>query len=94
MTVLLTLIRMETVASAVTFLVVLVILSGLVHRWYFEATGEGDTEESERPGTGAGFPLASWRYVYDVDKADANREITSVQQQAEDLAEAERKARR
>ena len=88
------LIRTGTVASTVTFLVALVILVGLVYRWYAESTGDGNTEESERSGASAGFPLASWRYVYDVDKADANREIASVQQQADDLTEADTKARR
>ena len=81
-------------ASTVTFLVALAILVGLVYRWYSESTGDGTTEESARSWASAGFPLASWRYVYDGDKADANREIASVQQQADDLTEADTKARR
>lgn len=93
MAVLFTLIQMETVASAVTFLAVLAVLVGLGYRWRFRPNDD-NTEESEQAGTGAGFPLASWRYVYDVDKADANREIASVQQQAEDLSEADKKSRR
>lgn len=94
MAVLFTLIQMETVASAVTFLAVLAVLIGLVYRWRSGSNGDGNTEENDQAGTNPGFPLASWRYVYDVDKADANREIASVQQQAEDLAEADKKARR
>lgn len=88
------LIPIGTVASAATAVVVLVIVVGLIYRWYADSTDDGNTEENEQSGMTAGFPLASWRYIYDVDKADANREITSVQQQAEDLAEAERNARR
>lgn len=84
--------QLGVVASATTSIVVLAILVGLVYRWHSGATDEGDTEEGEQ--SGMGFPLASWRYVYDVDKADANREIASVQQEAEDLAEADREARR
>lgn len=81
------------IASALTSAVVLFVLASLVYRWYSGSTDDG-TAEDEQSGTAAGFPLASWRYVYDVEKADANREIASVQQQADDLAEAEREARR
>lgn len=94
MAVLLVLIQMGTVVSAVTFLTVLAVLASLVYRWRSGSNGDGNTDENDQAGTAAGFPLASWRYVYDVDKADANREIASVQQQAEDLAEADKKSRR
>lgn len=80
-------------ASASTALVVVGVLTGLVYRWYRESSSDAGSAESEQERT-VGFPLASWRYVYDVEKADASREMASVRQQAEDLAEADREARR
>ena len=85
-------IQMEVLVGASTALVVLAVLAGLVYRWYGESPADGEAG-SEREGA-IGSPLASWRYVYDVEKADANREIADVQQQAEELSEAERKFRR
>ena len=52
-----------------------------------DATGR-PTESTEGP------PLESWRSVYDVDKAEADREIAAVRKQARDLAEADNEARR
>ncbi|PSQ14514.1 hypothetical protein BRC98_00335 [Halobacteriales archaeon QS_7_68_65] len=52
-----------------------------------DATGR-PTESTEGP------PLESWRSVYDVDKAEADREIAAVRKQASDLAEADNEARR
>jgi hypothetical protein len=86
-----------TLASAVTSLVVLAALIGLVYRWVAGSDGDdggdGDADGDSGSGATAG-PLASWRSVYDVEKADANREVAAVQQQAEDLAEADEGARR
>ena len=84
-------IQMGALAGASTALVVLAVLAGLCYRWYGESPTDGEAG-SEREGA-VGSPLASWRYVYDVEKADANREIADVQQQAEELSEAERKSR-
>jgi high-affinity Fe2+/Pb2+ permease len=86
-------IQTGTVAGAITALVVVGVLAGLVYRWHAESSSDaGSGAESEQEGA-VGFPLASWRYVYDVEKADASREIAAVQQQAEELSEAERKSR-
>jgi high-affinity Fe2+/Pb2+ permease len=85
-------IQLETIAGASTALVVAGVLVGGVYRWYSKsaaADDEGDGEQKE-----VGFPLASWRYVYDVEKANAGREIAAVQEQAEDLSEVDREARR
>jgi hypothetical protein len=86
-------IQMGAVAYAATALVVLAVLVGVVYRRHSESSSGDAGAENERDGA-VGFPLASWRYVYDVEKADASREIAAVQQQAEELSEAERKFRR
>jgi high-affinity Fe2+/Pb2+ permease len=85
-------IQIGAVVGASTALVVVGVLAGLVYRWHTESSSDAGSAESEQEGA-VGFPLASWRYVYDVEKADASREIAAVQQQAEDLSEAERKSR-
>jgi hypothetical protein len=82
----------ETVAGASTALVVVGVLAGLVYRWYVGSSSGDGNAESEQEGA-VGFPLASWRYVYDVEKADASREIAAVQRQAEELSEVERESR-
>ena len=62
---------------------------------YRRISGASDTEPKEaNPETAEGPPLESWRHVYDIDKAAADREITAVQEQAADLAEADEEARR
>lgn len=83
-------IQMEILAGASTPLVVLAVLAGFVYRWY--AGSSSDEAEREQEGA-VGVPLASWRYVYDVEKPDVNREIAAVQQQAEELSEVERQSR-
>jgi hypothetical protein len=66
----------------------------LGYRAVTESSSEdAEPEDGEQSTKATGFPLASWRYVYDVDKAEASREMASVNQQANDLAEAEKKAR-
>ncbi|EMA55265.1 MULTISPECIES: hypothetical protein [Halococcus] len=77
-------------AAIATLVVGFVIV--LVYRWF---AGANDAETKEvNPETSEGPPLESWRHVYDVDKAAADREITAVQEQASDLAEADNEARR
>ncbi|WP_079977628.1 hypothetical protein [Halococcus sediminicola] len=83
-------VQMEVLAGTGTALVVLAVLAGFVYRW--DVKSSSDDTEHEQEGA-VGTPLASWRYVYDVEKADANREIAAVQQQAEELSEAERQSR-
>ena len=83
-------VQMEVLAGTGTALVVLAVLAGFVYRW--DVKSSSDDAEREQEGA-VGAPLASWRYVYDVEKADANREIAAVQQQAEELSEAERQSR-
>ena len=83
-------VQMGVLAEASTALVVLAVLAGFVYRWCAESSSDEAKREQE---SGVGAPLASWRYVYDVEKADANREIAAVQQQAEELSEAERQSR-
>ncbi|EMA42480.1 hypothetical protein [Halococcus saccharolyticus] len=62
---------------------------------YRRVTRTADADTAERPAESTeGPPLESWRHVYDVDKAAADREITAVQEQAADLAEADEEARR
>lgn len=85
-------VQMEVLAGTSTALVVLAVLAGFVYRWYDESSSGDGGAENEREGA-VGFPLASWRYVYGVEKADASREIAAVQQQAEELSEAERQSR-
>jgi len=80
-------------AEVLSFAMVLVIF-GLGYRAVTESSSEdAEPEDGEQSAKATGFPLASWRYVYDVDKAEASREMASVNQQANDLAEAEKKAR-
>ena len=83
-------VQMEVLAGTGTALVVLAVLAGFVYRW--DVKSSSDDAEHEQEGA-VGAPLASWRYVYDVEKADANREIAAVQQQAEELSEVERQSR-
>lgn len=85
-------IQLGAIAGASTVLVVAGVLVGLVYRWDSESSAADDEGDEEQEGVG--FPLASWRYVYDIEKANAGREIAAVQQQAEDLSEADREARR
>lgn len=85
-------IQLEAIAGASIALVVAGVLVGVVYRWYSEsaaADDEGDGKQEE-----VGFPLASWRYVYDVEKADTGREIAAVQEQAEEFSEVDREIRR
>ena len=85
-------IQIEAVAGASTALVVLAVFAGLVYRWSVASSSDEGNGESEQEGA-VGFPLASWRYVYDVEKVDASREIAAVQRQAEELSEVERESR-
>ncbi|EMA42873.1 hypothetical protein C448_10367 [Halococcus morrhuae DSM 1307] len=85
--------QLEAIAGASTALVVAGVLVGIVYRWYSKSAAANDKGEREEQ-EGVGFPLASWRYVYDVEKANAGREIAAVQEQAEDISEAGREARR
>jgi hypothetical protein len=85
-------IQLETIAGASTALVVAGVLVGVVYRWYSKFAADDDEGDGEQEGVG--FPLASWRYVYDIEKANAGREIAAVQEQAEDISEADREARR
>jgi hypothetical protein len=85
-------IQLGAIAGASTVLVVAGVLVGLVYRWDSESSAADDEGDGEQEGVG--FPLASWRYVYDIEKADAGREIAAVREQAEDLSEVDREARR
>lgn len=66
-------------------------LSYAVIRWWL-SNDEGKSPE-QQPEESYGYPLASWRYVYDLDKAGTKREMESVHEQAETLSEADQKRR-
>ena len=77
-----------TNAAIVSLILALVVALG-----YRRVAGaDGDADATGRPTEGP--PLESWRSVYDVDKAEADREIAAVRKQASDLAEADNEARR
>lgn len=63
-------------------------------RWWAIRRDTGQSPPERRPEESHGYPLASWRYVYDLDKAEADRAVKSVNQQAETLSEAEKRRRR
>ncbi|WP_049901772.1 hypothetical protein [Halococcus agarilyticus] len=87
------LIQIGALANAAVATLVLALVIALGYRRI--AGADGNANASERPSESTeGPPLESWRHVYDVDKADADREITAVQEQASDLAEADNEARR
>ena len=65
-----------------------------VFRWWAIRRGSGESPPAQRPEESHGYPLASWRYVYDLDKAEADRAVKSVNEQAETLSEAEKQRRR
>ncbi|AFK20188.1 hypothetical protein E6P09_14220 [Haloferax mediterranei ATCC 33500] len=65
-----------------------------VHRWRAIRRGEESEPPQDRSEDSRGYPLASWRYVYDLDKAAADREVASVHEQAETLADVEQKRRK
>ncbi|WP_411964137.1 hypothetical protein [Haloferax sp. YSMS24] len=60
-------------------------------RWWTLRTDEETPPPERRPEESHGYPLASWRYVYDLDKAEADRAVRSVNEQAETLSEAEKR---
>ncbi|SEL48134.1 hypothetical protein [Haloferax larsenii] len=72
-------------------LVVAFTVGGL--RWWSLRSDEDAHPPERQPEESHGYPLASWRYVYDLDKPDAKRAVDSVNDQAETLAEAEKKRR-
>ncbi|MFC7128425.1 hypothetical protein [Haloferax chudinovii] len=79
------------------FVVVVLLILGLgvgAGRWWSIRRGGESEPAADRPEESHGYPLASWRYVYDLDKSDAKREVASVNEQAETLADAEQKRRR
>ncbi|ELZ96122.1 hypothetical protein C440_05540 [Haloferax mucosum ATCC BAA-1512] len=78
----------------VLMLAVLLALGVAVVRWWSIRRGSEPEPPADRPEESHGYPLASWRYVYDLDKSDAKREVSSVHEQAEMLADAEKKRRR
>ncbi|WP_058827580.1 hypothetical protein [Haloferax sp. Q22] len=78
----------------VAMLLVLLALGVAGARWWSIRRGGESEPAADRPEESHGYPLASWRYVYDLDKSDAKREVASVNEQAETLADAEKKRRR
>ena len=60
-------------------------------RWWAIRRDTGQSPPERKSEASHGYPLASWRYVYDLDKADADRAVQSVNQQAETLSEAEKR---
>ncbi|WP_148416765.1 hypothetical protein [Haloferax sp. KTX1] len=78
----------------VVLLLVLIALGVAAARWWSIRRGGGSEPAADRDEESHGYPLASWRYVYDLDKSDAKREVASVNEQAETLADADRKRRR
>lgn len=65
------------------------VVAGVVYRWY-----AGYREEAGPPRGDEGPPLTSWRWVYDVDNVEAEREMANVSRQAEVLGEADEKHRK
>ncbi|WP_396611942.1 hypothetical protein ACH9L7_01265 [Haloferax sp. S1W] len=74
-------------------LLVVAVTVGVLRWWSLRR--DDDTRPPERqPEESHGYPLASWRYVYDLDKPDAKRAVNSVNEQAETLSKAEQKRRK
>ena len=86
------LIQVGALANAAIAALVVGVVAVLGYR-RLAGTDDADTTARSSEST-AGSPLESWRSVYDVDKADADREMSAVQEQANDLAEADNEARR
>lgn len=78
----------------VAMLLVFVALGVAAVRWWSIRRGSESEPSADRSEESHGYPLASWRYVYDLDKSDAKREVASVNEQAETLADADKKRRR
>ncbi|GGC45611.1 hypothetical protein [Haloferax sulfurifontis] len=78
----------------VVMLLVLLAVGVAAVRWWSIRRGGESEPAADHPEESHGYPLASWRYVYDLDKSDAKREVASVNEQAETLADADRKRRR
>ncbi|WP_410766829.1 hypothetical protein [Haloferax sp. DFSO60] len=85
----------EAIPFDLLYIVGAVILVGAVGygvvKWL--VSDDDSPPPESKPAESYGYPLASWRYIYDLDKAGANREIQSVHEQAETLAEAEKNRR-
>ncbi|KTG28017.1 hypothetical protein [Haloferax profundi] len=77
--------------TAVVFVVALVVGAA---RWYALRSDDETRPPPKQSEESHGYPLASWRYVYDLDKAEAERAVNDVHRQAETLSEAERRERR
>ncbi|KAB1193585.1 hypothetical protein GJR96_09055 [Haloferax sp. MBLA0076] len=77
--------------TAVVFVVALAVAAA---RWRVMRNDDEARPPEQQPEESYGYPLASWRYVYDLDKADAERAVKSVHEQAETLSEAEKQRKR
>ncbi|MFC7202344.1 hypothetical protein ACFQJC_02375 [Haloferax namakaokahaiae] len=86
---------LDTIPFDVLYFVTAAILVGAVGygvvRWL--TSDDSSPPPESKPAESYGYPLASWRYVYDVDKDGAKRELQSVHEQAETLSKADEKRR-